>query len=181
MSKGTQHKEFLSRDAAKTWLDAGLKVFSQKGFSAARLEDIAREARLTRGAFYWHFRYKLELFLGIFSGKLDELHAETQALLQSGTAPYETLRDFILYVPAKILEDDNFYAFGKLRYKIEWTDGLEEAAMKPFLEKQAKNNNRELIRLLGVGKKSGAFRRELAAPVVSDMIEIVFRAWHTSC
>ena len=36
-------------------LDAGLRVFSRQGYAAIKLEDIAREAAVTRGAIYWHF------------------------------------------------------------------------------------------------------------------------------
>lgn len=37
---------------------AGLRVFSQKGFAASTIGDIARESKYTRGAIYWHFESK---------------------------------------------------------------------------------------------------------------------------
>ena len=46
-------------DADKTkaeLLDAAQKVFSKRGFSSATLEHIAKEASVTRGAVYHHFR-----------------------------------------------------------------------------------------------------------------------------
>jgi TetR/AcrR family acrAB operon transcriptional repressor len=43
-------------------LDAAEKVFHEKGVAHASLEDIALEAQLTRGAIYWHFKDKAELF-----------------------------------------------------------------------------------------------------------------------
>lgn len=46
----------------KTILDAALKVFSSKGYSATRLEDIADIAGVTRGAIYWHFKNKADLY-----------------------------------------------------------------------------------------------------------------------
>jgi AcrR family transcriptional regulator len=46
---------------------AGLQVFSDRGYSATRLEDIARAAGTTRGAIYWHFKSKQAFF--------DEVHA----------------------------------------------------------------------------------------------------------
>jgi TetR/AcrR family acrAB operon transcriptional repressor len=44
-------------------LDAGLAVFSQYGYEATRLSDIAEKAKVTRGAIYHHFGSKAELFL----------------------------------------------------------------------------------------------------------------------
>lgn len=39
-----------------------LTVFSRKGYAATTLEDIAGEAGVTRGAIYWHFGSKAELY-----------------------------------------------------------------------------------------------------------------------
>jgi TetR/AcrR family acrAB operon transcriptional repressor len=43
-------------------LDAAERIFRDKGVANASLEQIARAARVTRGAIYWHFRDKGELF-----------------------------------------------------------------------------------------------------------------------
>ena len=54
-----------AEEAAKTrtdLLDAALAVFSQKGYSATRLQDIATMAGVTRGAIYHHFQNKAGLF-----------------------------------------------------------------------------------------------------------------------
>ncbi len=43
-------------------LSAATRVFSTKSVAKATLEDIAREAGVTRGAIYWHFKNKKEIF-----------------------------------------------------------------------------------------------------------------------
>ncbi len=43
-------------------LDAAEAVFYEKGVARASLEDIAAHAKMTRGAIYWHFKDKAELF-----------------------------------------------------------------------------------------------------------------------
>lgn len=43
-------------------LDAAEKVFFDKGFSHSSLNDVASAAGLTRGAVYWHFKNKADLF-----------------------------------------------------------------------------------------------------------------------
>ena len=43
-------------------LDAAEHVFSKRGVSHTSLEDIATAAGVTRGAIYWHFKNKSELF-----------------------------------------------------------------------------------------------------------------------
>jgi len=43
-------------------LDAALKVFAAKGFAAARMEDIARAAGVTKGTIYLYFENKEAVF-----------------------------------------------------------------------------------------------------------------------
>jgi AcrR family transcriptional regulator len=58
----TKAEAALTRQAI---LRSALAVFSTRGYSAARLEDVARLAGVTRGAVYWHFTDKPALFLGL--------------------------------------------------------------------------------------------------------------------
>jgi TetR/AcrR family acrAB operon transcriptional repressor len=43
-------------------IDAAENVFHERGVANASLEEIAAEAKVTRGAIYWHFKDKAELF-----------------------------------------------------------------------------------------------------------------------
>ena len=43
-------------------LDAAEQLFQQRGVSQCSLQDIAQAAGVTRGAIYWHFKDKAELF-----------------------------------------------------------------------------------------------------------------------
>jgi len=47
---------------------AATRVFVERGFHAASLEQMAREAGYSTGAIYWHFGGKDELFLAVFEG-----------------------------------------------------------------------------------------------------------------
>lgn len=50
-------------------LDAALEVFWREGVTRASLQQIAAEAGLTRGALYWHFKNKEELFETLLAQK----------------------------------------------------------------------------------------------------------------
>ena len=59
-------------------LDAAEQVFYEKGVSRTSLADIAQAAGVTRGAIYWHFANKGDLFTAMFDRELlplDELKA----------------------------------------------------------------------------------------------------------
>ena len=44
---------------------AAIAVFLERGFSRATFDEIAQTAGVTRGAIYWHFRNKLEIFYAL--------------------------------------------------------------------------------------------------------------------
>ncbi len=48
-------------------ISAAERVFFEKGVSNATLEDVAKAAGVTRGAIYWHFSNKTDLFLELYN------------------------------------------------------------------------------------------------------------------
>jgi AcrR family transcriptional regulator len=41
--------------SAQDWLDQGLKVLAESGFTALKAEPLAKAMGVSRGSFYWHF------------------------------------------------------------------------------------------------------------------------------
>jgi AcrR family transcriptional regulator len=46
-------------------ISAAMEVFNRKGYGGATTEDIAREAGVTKGAIYFHFKSKEDIFLAV--------------------------------------------------------------------------------------------------------------------
>lgn len=59
MARSSKEKALETRESI---LDAAENVFHDKGVSNTSLTDIAHAAGVTRGAIYWHFRNKEDLF-----------------------------------------------------------------------------------------------------------------------
>jgi len=57
----------VSEERRKQIMDAALTVFSSKGFHQARMEDIALEADLSKGALYWYFTSKEEIISSLLT------------------------------------------------------------------------------------------------------------------
>ncbi len=84
----------------KAVLAAAIKVFLKRGIARATLEEIARAAGVTRGAIYWHFRDKLEIFLALeerANFPKDEVAAALESRLTTdpGLDPLDELADAI--------------------------------------------------------------------------------------
>ncbi|MEQ8179645.1 MAG: TetR/AcrR family transcriptional regulator [Amphiplicatus sp.] len=74
-------------DSRTRLLDATLKVVRQKGYCAARVDDICAEAGLTKGGFFHHFKSKDDLALAAAE------HWGEQVTTFFETAPFQALDD----------------------------------------------------------------------------------------
>jgi TetR/AcrR family transcriptional regulator len=78
-------------------LDAAMKVFTRKGFAAARTEEIAKEAGINRALLHYYYRDKQTMFNLIFESRFKEFFKG-------------------LFV---IFESDNISLFEKIRRMVE--------------------------------------------------------------
>ena len=87
-------------------LDAAERVFHDRGVAHASLEDVAAAAEVTRGAIYWHFKDKGELFDAMMQRVM--LPAEEmidQAACCGETNPLALLRHCMLEVLLRTARD----------------------------------------------------------------------------
>jgi AcrR family transcriptional regulator len=82
-----RHAE-LRGTARERLLDAAAAEFVEHGYRATSVQAIARRAGLTRGAVYWNFESKQELFLALLDERLGEPARELMQITE--TAPDES-------------------------------------------------------------------------------------------
>lgn len=91
-----------SRARRQRILDAGMAVFSRKGYRDAAVDDIAAESQTSKGGVYFHFPNKQAIFLALLErmgslliDKVEEAMAREQEPLARGDAALLTvLRTF---------------------------------------------------------------------------------------
>ena len=89
----------------KQVLKKALAIFSKKGYAATTLEDIAKEAEVTRGAIYHHFGGKAELYNILIREYSDRgSQIMEQALSEGGTLLDILRRVFVRQL--QVIEDD---------------------------------------------------------------------------
>lgn len=91
-------------------LDAALSVFSRQGFAQTRLEEIAQEANVTRGAIYHHFGGKAELYNALLEERFARANRIWQDALAEGGTPVEMLRRMAIRVLHHLEDDPDFRA-----------------------------------------------------------------------
>jgi AcrR family transcriptional regulator len=67
-------------------LESAIKLFSIQGYNKASVDDICKEAGISKGAFYHHFKSKQELFLALLDGWLQAIDSAIEAS-KDKTAP----------------------------------------------------------------------------------------------
>lgn len=88
-------------------LDVAMRLFSTHGVSKTSLADIAQAAGVTRGAIYWHFKNKSDLFGEIWElseSSIGDLELEYQAKFPDD--PLSVLRELLVYIlEATVVEE----------------------------------------------------------------------------
>lgn len=79
-------------------IEAARRVFSERGVSRTTLEQVATSAGVTRGAIYWHFANKVELFMALRDDVAMPLMDRLEAALQvePGGDPLDAIERFLL-------------------------------------------------------------------------------------
>lgn len=107
-------------------LDAAETVFNEKGVARTSLSDIAQAAGLTRGAIYWHFKNKADLFHAMLERvkmPIDEMVEQLGA--KHGSAPLSFLQAAAVSVLKHIAVDvKSRRVFDIVNHKCELVDDM---------------------------------------------------------
>ena len=95
-------------------LDAALVVFSRKGYESTRLEDIAEEAGVTRGAIYHHFGSKPELFNTLVNETWLRVWPIMEKAMNEGGTVLDKLRRVMVRKISYVEEDPTWRAINEL-------------------------------------------------------------------
>jgi TetR/AcrR family transcriptional regulator, acrAB operon repressor len=115
-------------ETRKALLDAALKVFSKQGYAATKLEDIAQHAGVTRGAIYWHFGSKAELYNALVSETWKHIDQMIDRAVEEGGTAIEIIRRIMVGWITSFETDHELRAVTELAwFKTENVPELQEA------------------------------------------------------
>jgi TetR/AcrR family acrAB operon transcriptional repressor len=140
----------------KEILKAALNVFSAKGFAAARLEEVAKAAGVTRGAIYWHFKNKIDLFnhlLNIFH----QYEKRAASILEADESPLSRIRRLMTEMFIFIEKNEEYRAIMEIiLFKTELTEELQPQMNRIISFMQ--NLKKSLADLIRQGMAAGEIR-----------------------
>ncbi len=95
-------------------LDAALGVFNERGFDAARMDEIANRAGISKGAVYLYFDGKEALLRGLIEREVAPTAMRLKALAVTGADDPLAALKLIVQTATQLLNDQNVFAVPKL-------------------------------------------------------------------
>lgn len=96
-NKTLSNKESRKEKKTKLILEKAIVVIAEKGYHAATVSDIAKEAGVAAGSIYNHFDNKEHILIQIFEVKMAELTESVRQVVSTHTDPIEQIRLFIAH------------------------------------------------------------------------------------
>lgn len=136
-------------------LDTAVEVFNRQGIAKTSLNDVAKEAGVTRGAIYWHFANKVSMFDAMVERLICPLmiNAEDREL-RIASDPLRFVMDASREFVGKMLSDANFRkVFEILWHKCEYVG--EMANIRDCHLEEGENHIDVLERAFTLAKEKG--------------------------
>ncbi len=158
MGRKTKEEALVTRSSI---LDAAERLFLVHGVSGTSLHDIALAAGVTRGAVYWHFKDKGDLFNAMMARVCLPMEASAARLApRDDASPLATLREHLLGIFDRVAGDEQARrVFEIATQKVEYVDEL--TAVRERHLQMRRDHIAVLERLLRAAQGRGEIARSL--------------------
>jgi TetR/AcrR family transcriptional regulator, fatty acid metabolism regulator protein len=145
-------------------LRAATRVFARNGYFNAKVADIARQAEVADGTVYLYFKSKEEILHSIFDQNMAEAILSGRKLIEKISDPSEKLRRIaVLHLERLGADRDLAIVFQvELRGSTKFMREFSAAGFAEYLGL--------LRQTFEEGQRSGVFRRDLNAKIVSKIL-----------
>ncbi len=97
-------------------IESALYTFLEKGYSQTSVEDIVTPLKLTRGAFYWHFKDKDDLFKSIMHMEQSQRVNAMNSIISENKDERKKLESIMINIIDNFYENERYRSFIKLRW-----------------------------------------------------------------
>ncbi len=173
VAKDKGRKESLStRDRI---LDAAEDVFNDKGYSGTTLNEIAEVAGVTRGAIYWHFKNKEDLFKAMCFRIRQPMDVLIEEIIEKNTIdPIAQLERAHELIMLKVIENPHYRKIlNILFHKCEFTKETNQIVL---LQKEWRTYSRKIIQtILASAQEKGQLPADLDVELAGNLLGFMFR------
>ncbi len=148
---------------------AATRCFVRRGFAATRLLDIAREAGLSKGGVYFHYRAKESLFHDIIEAQFAALVARWDSQEAADLPPEEALAGLVR-VHLQTYEDPDEARFCSLML----TMATQELEFREMLDHALNAMHLRYVEILHRGMAAKVFATDAAEQLASGIIALIY-------
>ncbi|HEX2993514.1 MAG TPA: TetR family transcriptional regulator [Anaerolineales bacterium] len=141
-------------------LATALQVFSRQGYAETRLEDIAAEAKVTRGAIYHHFGSKADLYNAMVTEASGRALEVLQKAISAGGNTLDALKRVFVDLLTYAQDDSRFRAINEL---VIFKTGSAPELQEGFQRKIA--GNRQMVDFFAAKIRAGIEAGEIRSDV----------------
>jgi len=149
----TKPEPFLESNSAvrRDIIEAATRIFSERGYHAASMAEIADAVGIRKASLYHHVRKKEDLLFAIHEQLIDVLIAETMTVSSSSESPAEKVRE-LLHVTMRFIGDnrEGVTVFLSERHAVTGERWQALVIKRDFYE-------RMVTQIITEGRSSGAF------------------------
>ncbi len=153
----------VSEERRNQILEAAMAVFARQGFEEARMDDIAQEVGLSKGALYLYFKSKDAIISAILQFFFSRTMKKLQGFLESEEPPS---------VRVQLLRLNQYY-IGEMKWMVSmqpisfqfYAVAARQKAVRQFLKRYFKDYREVLTALIQRGIDRGEFRTMQAEDV----------------
>lgn len=152
-------------------LDAAFKLFLENGYDRTSLEEICRSAQVTRGAAYWHFKNKYEIFENTVMETLNRIHKSVvEQIKEDKIKTEEEVLVELLWLPNYMTEDFLF-----ARKMMAYVQGHSE--FSKLREELLEDKKRQYLYFLEPVKRIKERNRRLDDISIDELTFLIFYAF----
>ncbi len=155
------------KEKKKALLMAARRVFARKGFTATKIDDVAKEAEIGKGTVYEYFRSKDDIFFALYEEMKIELH-ERIFELDNELPPREKLRNLVM---SALLAFEHWRDFGYILLDF-WAMHKNGASTNIRFDEIYDEARTRLSALIREGIRTGDFKKVNSVETASALIAI---------
>ena len=144
------------KERKKQILNAALLVLVEKGYENSRIDDIVVNSGLSKGAIYWYYTSKKEVYLDLINFWVEKYSALINHIVQDNHHPNQQIKDLFEYFADQFDKDpepfqvlSEFWSMSRkdedFKLKLQWVYSNFQLLIKSIIEDGIKTGDFEDI------------------------------------
>lgn len=168
--------ESLQTQRKEQILDAALHVLVQNGYEQARMDDVVQSSNLSKGAIYWYYKSKKEMYLDLVNFWVKRYSVILNHIVEEEASPSRQLKDlFQFFIDQYETDPQPFAALTEF-----WSMAQKDEEFNTKLQKVYTHFLELIEDIIQRGVQSGEFKKlDIRMTALSIMVNIESINWFT--